>query len=81
MPTPWLGLFGDADHSIPVEDVELLGQRLSSGSPVDAAVVCYPDAAHGFHCDARPSYSAEAANDGWRRTLDWFDVHLAQPTT
>jgi carboxymethylenebutenolidase len=80
MSTPWLGLFGDADPSIPVGDVERLRAELSSLAPVDSAVVRYPGAGHGFHCDARGSYSEEAAIDGWRRTLEWFDSHLAQPT-
>jgi carboxymethylenebutenolidase len=73
--TPWLGLFGDEDESIPVDDVEALRQALGS-SPVPAEVVRYPDAGHGFHCDERPSFHAEAAGDGWRRTLDWFERHL-----
>ena len=28
-----------------------------------------PTADHGFHCDVRPSYNAEAATDAWARTL------------
>lgn len=78
--TPWLGLFGDADASIPVEDVERLREELTARAPVDCEIVRYARAEHGFHCDARPSYSAEAAADGWRRTLAWFEAHLAAPT-
>jgi carboxymethylenebutenolidase len=74
--TPWLGLFGDLDQSIPVEDVEQLREALSAAA-VDAEVVRYADAEHGFHCDARPAYNAAAAADGWTRTLAWFDGHLA----
>ena len=59
MSTPWLGLFGDADHGIPVEDVERLRAELTDRAPVETAIVRYPDAEHGFHCDARPSYSAD----------------------
>jgi carboxymethylenebutenolidase len=81
MSTPWLGLFGDKDPSIPVEDVERLRAELDARAPVDTAVVRYADADHGFHCDARSSYSAEAAGDAWRRTLEWFDAHLARPQT
>ena len=73
--TPWLGLFGDLDESIPVDDVERLGQALTA-APVDAAVVRYADAEHGFNCDARPSYNAAAAADAWSRMLDWFALHL-----
>jgi carboxymethylenebutenolidase len=75
MKTPWLGLFGDRDESIPVDDVELLRKALTD-APVDAEVVRYADAEHGFHCDARPSYNAGAAADGWSGTLDWFGRHL-----
>lgn len=73
--TPWLGLFGDLDESIPVVDVEALRDRLA-GLDVPTEVVRYAEAEHGFHCDARPSYDAEAATDGWARTLAWFDAHL-----
>ena len=79
MRTPWLGLFGDADTSIPVEDVERLRDELNSDADVDTAIVRYPGAEHGFHCDARPSYDEAAAKDGWARTLEWLDGHLAPP--
>jgi carboxymethylenebutenolidase len=73
--TPWLGLFGDRDESIPVDDVEQLRAALAD-APVATEVVRYPDAEHGFHCDARPAYNADAATDAWARTLDWFARHL-----
>jgi len=74
--TPWLGLFGDADTGIPAEDVERLREALSD-APVDTEIVRYPGAEHGFHCDVREAYHPEAAADGWRRTLEWFDKHMA----
>jgi len=77
MTTPWLGLFGDADSSIPTDDVERLRAELADHGSVDAEVVLYPGAGHGFHCDARPSYQAAAAVDGWNRTLAWLGDHLA----
>jgi carboxymethylenebutenolidase len=73
--TPWLGLFGDEDGSIPVEDVEQLRSALEQ-APVDTEIVRYADAEHGFHADPRPSYHEEAARDAWQRTLDWFAGHL-----
>lgn len=75
MDTPWLGLFGDLDESIPVEDVEQLRKALVD-APVPAEVVRYADAEHGFHCDVREAYNAAAAADAWARTLDWFARHL-----
>jgi carboxymethylenebutenolidase len=74
--TPWLGLFGDQDGSIPVEDVETLRDALDAQAQVDHAVVRYAEADHGFHCDARPSYHPEAAADAWQRTLAWFADRL-----
>jgi carboxymethylenebutenolidase len=73
--TPWLGLFGDQDGSIPVADVEQLREALR-GAAVDTEIVRYPDAGHGFHCDRRPDYMPEDAADAWRRALDWFASHL-----
>ena len=37
--------------------------------------VVYPDTPHAFHADYRPSYRKEAAEDGWKRTLEWFKQH------
>jgi len=59
--------------------VERLREELATNAPVDTEIVLYPGAEHGFHCDARPSYSPEAAEDGWRRTLEWLDAHLDAP--
>jgi carboxymethylenebutenolidase len=74
--TPWLGLFGDKDESIPVEDVERIRSEIVA-APFKSEVVRYSDAGHGFHCDARAShYNADAAADGWSRTLAWFGEHL-----
>jgi carboxymethylenebutenolidase len=75
--TPWLGLFGDDDGSIPVPDVERLRSELAAHAPVDTEVVRYAGAKHGFHCDVRPDYDDAAAKDGWARTLAWFDKYLA----
>jgi carboxymethylenebutenolidase len=74
--TPWLGLFGDQDASIPVDDVEKLRAALQD-APVDADVVRYPEAGHGFHCDRRADYHETSARDAWARAIAWFDAHLS----
>jgi carboxymethylenebutenolidase len=77
--TPWLGLFGDKDESIPVDDVETLRRTLDEATTVDHEIVRYAEAGHGFHCDARPDHYDEAsAHDAWARTIAWFDAHLAK---
>ena len=75
--TPWLGLYGDVDKGIPIEEVEHLRGAVAS-APVDTEIVRYADADHGFNCNDRPSvFNATAAADAWQRTLAWFDTHLA----
>jgi carboxymethylenebutenolidase len=74
--TPWLGMFGDLDESIPINEVEGLRVAAERAS-VDTDVVRYPEAAHGFHCDARSSYHESSAKDAWQRTLQWLDQHMA----
>jgi carboxymethylenebutenolidase len=70
-----LGLFGDQDGSIPVDDVEQLRTALKA-SPVDTDVLRYAEARHGFHCDERPDYRAEDAKDAWARALAWVDARV-----
>jgi carboxymethylenebutenolidase len=74
---PVLGLYGGADPSIPLETIDKMKARLADGSPAARAsrVVVYPDAPHAFHADYRASYRQRPAQDGWKRTLDWFRRH------
>ncbi|HUY29700.1 MAG TPA: dienelactone hydrolase family protein [Acidimicrobiales bacterium] len=72
---PWLGLYGDEDSSIPVEQVERLREQ-AQRSPVETEVVRYPGAGHGFNCDDRGSYVPDAAADAWARTLGWLGAHV-----
>jgi DNA polymerase-4 len=70
--TPWIGLYGDHDTSIPVDDVERLRSAAASAA-VPTSVVRYPDAGHAFHCDARPeAYHEASAVDAWAKATDWF---------
>ena len=74
--SPWLGLYGDLDQGIPVEQVEAL-RIATAKAPVPTEIVRYPDAQHGFHCNDRPAvFNPTAAHDAWQRTLEWFDQHL-----
>lgn len=74
--TPFLGLFGDQDTSIPINEVDGLRDAAAKAAPA-TEVVRYPDANHGFHCDARSSYHEASAKDAWDRSLAWLDQHLA----
>ncbi|HTT60164.1 MAG TPA: dienelactone hydrolase family protein [Acidimicrobiales bacterium] len=73
---PWLGLYGDLDAGISISDVEDL-RTLTSSLPVVTEIVRYPQAGHGFHCDARASaYNEEAARDADQRTREFLDAQL-----
>ena len=74
---PVLGLYGEADTGIPLASVEAMKKALAAGSPAArrSEFVLYPQAPHAFHADYRPSFRKEAAEDGWKRCLEWFRTH------
>ncbi|MFO1293324.1 MAG: dienelactone hydrolase family protein [Rubrivivax sp.] len=74
---PVLGLYGEADTGIPLEQVRRMEQALAQGSAAAKAsrIVVYPGAPHAFHADYRPSWRKEAAEDGWKRCLAWLEEH------
>jgi carboxymethylenebutenolidase len=71
---PVLGLYGGQDQGIPLSTVEQMKTALDKGSAAAkrSQFHVYADAPHAFHADYRPSYRKDAADDGWKRCLDWF---------
>lgn len=67
---PILLIYGGNDKGVqPSPDLEK--QLKAMGKDVE--VVVYPGADHAFFNDTRPEvYNADAARDGWKRTLDLF---------
>ncbi len=77
---PVLGLYGGQDGGIPLTTVNEMKGALAAAARGNAAArrsefVVYPDAPHAFHADYRPSYRKDAAEDGFRRAIDWFRTH------
>ena len=72
---PLLGLFGADDANPSPEQVAQIAQELTRHGKVYEFQV-YEGAGHGFFADYRPSYSQEAAVDGWERVLSWFAKNL-----
>jgi carboxymethylenebutenolidase len=68
---PILGLYGGADEGIPVKTIDQMREALKAAGRSDEINV-YPDTPHGFHADYRPSYRKEAAEDGWKKLLEFF---------
>ena len=78
---PVLGLYGGQDDGIPLTTVSQMKDALAkAGGKGNVAArrsqfVVYPQAPHAFHADYRPSYSKDAAEDGFKRALAWFKGH------
>jgi carboxymethylenebutenolidase len=75
--TPILGLFGEADTSIPPADVEQFAKTLKSlDKSIDYHI--YPGANHAFANPSGTRYHPEAAADAWKRTLAFLHEHLQE---
>jgi carboxymethylenebutenolidase len=74
---PVLGLYGGEDPGIPLTTVNEMKTRLAAGSRAArrSEFVVYREVPHAFHADYRPSYRKDAAEDGWKRALEWFRRH------
>jgi carboxymethylenebutenolidase len=77
--TPVLGLYGGQDEAIPLATIDFMRARLADGSEAarSSDIHVYPDAGHAFFADYRGSYQPEAALDGWKRCLAWFQQRIA----
>ena len=67
---PVLAHFGDQDHWIPLDTVQAF-EKAQPGVQVQVYA-----ANHGFNCDHRGSYNADAARLALERTLAFFAQHV-----
>ena len=73
---PVLGLFGDADVSIPAGTVEEFDKLLDEVG-VEHEVIMYSNSGHAFFRDSDPQvYIPEASKDAWERVKKFFHKHL-----
>jgi carboxymethylenebutenolidase len=68
---PVLGLYGEEDTGIKVEQVQQMEAALKAAGKT-AEFHEYPGAPHGFVADYRPSYRKDAAEDAWKQMTAWF---------
>lgn len=68
---PLLLHFGERDPIIPPDDVDRHRRALP-----DAEIHTYA-AGHGFNCDQRADYDADAASLAWQRTIHFLHTRLA----
>ena len=72
---PHLFFWGGLDqHISKVHITEVIDAVEAAGKPYINTVISYAD--HGFHCDERPSYNADAAAEAWAMTLAFFQEKL-----
>ena len=73
---PVLGLFGDADQSIPAGTIEEFEQLLGKLG-LEHEIITYPNSGHAFFRDSDPGvYKPEASRDAWERVKKFFAKHL-----
>ena len=72
---PMLLFFGDQDPFIPNDEVAKIGKTLADLKKT-AEVKVYAGAPHGFFCNERDSYRADAAKDAWTRLTTFLAAHL-----
>lgn len=72
---PVLLFFGGQDQMIPQDQVQKIEETLTELGK-DHQIKIYPQAGHGFNCDARGSYNKEAATDAANVAATFLATHL-----
>ncbi len=72
---PLIGFFGSEDRGISVDSVKAF-ERTLQRLRKDHEIRIYPGVRHAFANPTGNNYNAEAAEDAWRRTLDFLDANL-----
>lgn len=80
LPGPVLGIFGGADQSIPVEQVNAFDAALTEAG-VPHEITVYEDQPHAFMGDADEINAGGAQGEAWRQMLDFLDANLKTETS
>jgi carboxymethylenebutenolidase len=74
---PILGLYGDEDHVIPLEEIKRFIAVLNT-EKIENEFHIYRGAGHAFQDFSRSDhYRSEASEDAWRRTIEFLRNHLS----
>ena len=75
--TPILGLYGDEDHVIPLEEIRRVMAVLDREN-IRSQFHIYRGAGHAFQDFSRPDhYRKDASDDAWQRTFAFLAKHLS----
>ena len=80
LPGPVLGIFGGADQSIPVDDVDAFDTALSEAG-IQHEITIYEGQPHAFVHDAVGIKSGGAQGDAWDQMLAFLDDNLKNKST
>jgi carboxymethylenebutenolidase len=72
---PILGIFGDQDHSIPVEQVRQFEESLNAIS-VPNEIYVYDGVGHAFANPSNENYAPQETADAWERTLAFLKKYV-----
>ncbi len=66
---------GDEDPLMPPEELAAIEQALQAGAPAERQrrLITAAGAGHGYMCEARSDYQAQAAEAGWQQMLELFE--------
>jgi carboxymethylenebutenolidase len=71
IPGRFLAFMGEQDPLMPPEERQAIERALAQSDPSGRRLACISAAAgHGYMCDQRPDFQAEAAAAGWRQLLE-----------
>jgi carboxymethylenebutenolidase len=69
-----LGIYASNDQRIN-QGIPAIEEAMLANNKIYEKVI-YPNTDHAFHNDTGSRYNAEAAQDAWRRTLEWFGRYV-----
>ena len=72
---PFLGIFGDSDHRVPLSHIQALETALEKNGK-SYQVNIYPNVGHAFFCNVAKSFDVLAAKDGWEKIFAFFSENL-----
>ena len=69
-----LAIYGELDSRIN-GSIPQIEEAMAANGKIYAKMI-YPNADHAFHNDTGTRFNAEAAQDAWQKTLDWFEQYV-----
>ena len=72
---PVLGIFGNQDQSIPVDQVRLFEETLNATS-VPNEIYVYDGVGHAFANPSNDNYAPQETSDAWEKTLAFLKKNV-----